>query len=82
MSGLGAVHSFVIPRRAFHPGFKDEVPHVIAIVELDEGVRVLTNIVGADPADVRAGMRVTLEWDDNAGEYPLAKFKPIVGGHA
>jgi len=79
MSGLGAVYSFVIPRRAFHPAFKDEVPYVIAIIELDEGVRVLSNLIGVEPDAVSTGMRVTVEWDDDAGEYPLAKFRPIAG---
>lgn len=79
MSGLGSVHSFVVPRRAFHPAFKEEVPYIIAIIELDEGVRVLSNILGAQPEEVKVGMRVALEWDDEAGEYPLPKFRPVAG---
>jgi len=82
MSGLGAVHSFVVSRRAFHPAFKEEVPYIIAIIELDEGVRVLSNILGAEPEMLSVGMRVALEWDDQAGEYPLAKFRPAAGGSA
>src|SRR3990170_103867 len=44
-SGKGKVYSFTIVRRAAHPGFKDDVPYVFAIIELEEGVRLTSNVV-------------------------------------
>ena len=82
MSGNGEVHSYVVARRAFHPGFAEDVPYVVAIIELDEGVRLVSNVVGIEPEAVKIGARVTLEWDDSSGEYPLPKFRPIEGASA
>src|SRR5262245_60984165 len=46
VSGHGRIYSFVVYHRVYHPGFESEVPYVVAIVELDEGPRLITNIVG------------------------------------
>jgi len=78
MDGRGSVHSYAVCRRAFHPAFKEETPYVVAIIELDEGVRMISNVIGTHPEAVEIGMRVTLEWDD-AGEIPLPKFRPLTG---
>ena len=53
VSGRGKVFSFVIFHRVYHPAFAEEVPYVVALVELDEGPRLLTNIVGVPPEEVR-----------------------------
>jgi uncharacterized protein len=45
-SGRGHVFSFVVFHRVYHPAFTDEVPYVVAIVELEEGPRMLTNVIG------------------------------------
>src|SRR4051794_35666209 len=51
-SGRGIVFSYTVAHRPTHPMFADRVPMVIALVELEEGPRMTTNIVDADPADV------------------------------
>jgi uncharacterized OB-fold protein len=79
MSGKGTVYSFVVAERAFHPAFMPELPYVVAVIELAEGPRLMSSVVGVPPHDVRIGMEVEVVWDD-AGTYPLPKFRPIGAG--
>ena len=58
------------------PGFRDALPYVLAYVELEEGVRLLTNIVDCAPDAVRIGQAVEVVWDDVTPEVTLPKFKP------
>ena len=57
MTGKGVVYSYTITRVA-PAGFEELAPYVVASVELDEGTRVMTNIVDCAPDDVRIGQRV------------------------
>ena len=57
-SGRGTVHTFTIVRQNGQAPFKDELPYVVAMIELDEGVRMMGNITGCDPERVAIGMRV------------------------
>lgn len=75
-SGLGTVYSYTVARRPTAPQWAGEGPYVIAIVELAEGPRLTTNIVGCDPDDVRVGMAVEAAWDDVTPEVTLLKFRP------
>jgi uncharacterized OB-fold protein len=59
-----------------NPAFAAEVPYVFAIVELDEGPRVTTNIVGCAPEDVRVDMPVKAAYDSVTSELALLKFEP------
>jgi len=64
--GIGTVYSYSVVRQSYHPFFRGQVPYVVALVDLDEGPRFLTNVVGlADPADVYIGQRVQLEWEEH-----------------
>ena len=58
VSGRATVYSYTIAYRPPHPAFAAQLPLVVAIVELEEGPRMFTNIVGCDPADVEIGMAV------------------------
>jgi len=58
VSGRGEVHTFTIIRQYGAPPFKDELPYVVAMIELEEGVRVMTNLRDCDPEQVHIGMRV------------------------
>jgi uncharacterized OB-fold protein len=76
VSGGGKVYSFTIVRRAMNPAFAEDVPYVYAIVELDEGPRLMTNIVGCAPEDVRVDMPVKAVYDRVTSEITLLKFQP------
>lgn len=73
VSGLGEVFSFVIYRRTYHPAIP--APYVVAIVELKEGVRLVSNVVGCDPEDVRIGMQVQVTFEQESG-FTLPRFIP------
>lgn len=75
-SGRGRVYSFTIVRRAMNPAFVEDVPYVYAIVELVEGPRVTTNVVGCLPEAVRVDMPVKAVYDDITPEATLLKFEP------
>ncbi len=62
-SGRGRIAAFSIVRRAINADLASEAPYAIAFVELDAGVRMLANIVDADPADLRPGMRVRCRFE-------------------
>jgi uncharacterized OB-fold protein len=74
--GEGTVHSFTVMRRAYHPGLIQEIPYVVAVVELAEGVRIITNIVGCTPEQVSVGMAVTATFPELVPGVRVAKFEP------
>ena len=75
-AGRGAVYTFTATHRTQARGFKDEVPYVLAYVELEEGVQVLTNLVGCDPEKVRIGMPVRVTFEDVTPEISIPRFTP------
>ncbi len=76
-SGRGRVYTYTVVRRPAHPAFKDDVPYVLAIVELEEGPRLTTNIVGVPPEEVHIGMPVEVVFEDVTDEVSLPKFRPV-----
>jgi uncharacterized OB-fold protein len=76
-SGRGKVFTFNIHHVAFNPAFKEDVPYVFALIELDEGPMFGSNIIGCDPYDVTIGMPVEVVFEDITEEYTLPKFRPI-----
>ena len=74
--GKGRVYSFAVYHVAYHPGFENDLPYVVADVELEEGPRLVTNIVGCRPDEVKCEMPVEVTWEDVTQEFSLPKFKP------
>ena len=74
-SGRGAVHTFSVVHRAFHPVFEALVPYVVAVVELEEGPRLMTNLVGCEPEAVRIGLGVEACFETIEGREVL-QFRP------
>jgi len=73
-SGQATLHSFVVAHHPRHPAF--DYPLVIAVVDLAEGTRLVTNLVGVDPADVVIGMPLVLDWLHADPELTLPVFRP------
>jgi uncharacterized protein len=73
-SGRGRIYSFVVYHRVYHPAFADDVPYVVAIIALDEGPRLLSNIVGTAWDQVRCDMRVRAVFEDGDSGVTLPKF--------
>ena len=73
-SGLGVVHSFTVIRRAPMKEFDRLVPYVIALIELDEGPRMMTNILGEDALDTRIGDRVKVCFEQRGPDAKVPQF--------
>jgi uncharacterized protein len=78
-SGRGRVYTYAIQHRAYHPAWQDELPYVTALVQLDEGPRLYTNLVGIDPdpTEIQCDMPVEVVFDDVTEEVSLPKFRPV-----
>jgi len=78
MSGRGTVYTFSIVQRAPTPAFAEDVPFVNAIVELEEGARMMTGLVGVepDPSKISVGTPVEVTFEDITEEVSLPKFQP------
>ena len=77
-SGRGTVYSFTVNRRgqADLSAYKEAGLYVLAYVELDEGPRVMTNIVDCDPETVQIGQRVQVVFHDTGQGTALPRFRP------
>jgi uncharacterized protein len=74
--GRGVVHTFTTQYRPGHPAFADRVPYTAVLVDLEEGVRVLADLVDCAPEDVHVGMPVSVVFDDVTEELTLPRFRP------
>lgn len=76
LSGKGKVFTYNVFHQPYHPGFRDEVPYNTAVIELDEGVKFLSNIVGCANEEIKVDMPVEVCFEDVNAEVSLPKFKP------
>ncbi len=76
-SGQAVVYSYTVTHQNQAPGFREELPYVLAIVQLAEGPRLMTNVVGCAPDQVRIGMPVEVVFDDVTPDVTLPKFRPV-----
>jgi uncharacterized OB-fold protein len=77
VDGMGAIYSFTVMWRAPEPAFDREVPYVLALVDLDAGPRMMSNIIGCPHERVKIGMRVEPVFVDINEDITLIKFKPV-----
>ncbi len=75
-SGRGTVHSFSVVHRAPGPAFKQDTPYAVLLVELEEGPRMISSLIGADPMSVVFDMPVELVGDPIDGGTVLPRFRP------
>jgi uncharacterized OB-fold protein len=73
-SGHGKIFSYVVFHRVYHRGFASEVPYVVALIELEEGPRLLSSIVGTPPDAIECEMPVRVVFDDVAEDVTIPKF--------
>lgn len=78
VSGRGSIYTFTIVHKPTNAAFKTDVPYVVAIVELQEGCRMMTNIIEVqpDPSFVKIGMPVEIVYQRVTDEVALPKFRP------
>jgi uncharacterized OB-fold protein len=75
--GRGTLYTFSVIMQTRNPQFAGLVPYAIAYVDLDEGFRMMSTVVGVDPlTDLKCGQAVQLEWEEQEdGEYPIPVFR-------
>jgi uncharacterized OB-fold protein len=76
-SGKGEIYSFTVARRPAGAAFADDCPYVIASITLEEGARIMTNVVTDDVDSVKIGMPVIVFYDQVSDELTIPKFKPL-----
>lgn len=81
VSGAGTLYTFTVGRIPTLPEFTDEMPQLLAVVELNEGVHINTTLVGVDPAALKIGMHVRPVFDDRPGEVTLLRYTPAESAH-
>lgn len=76
-SGRGVIYSFTVAHAPAGPAFAADVPYVIACVTLDEGARVMSNILTEEPDTIRIGQRVQVVFDKVSDTLTIPKFRVI-----
>lgn len=75
--GLGKLYSYSVCMANVAEAFTPDIPYIVGVVDLQEGVRLLTNIVDCKPEDVKCDMDVKVVFRDVTPEFTLPFFKPI-----
>jgi uncharacterized OB-fold protein len=75
-SGKGRVYTYTVTHQNQAPGFREALPYVLAYVELEEGPRLLTNVVGCEPGDVKIGLPVLADYALADGGIAVPRFRP------
>lgn len=75
LSGKGKVYSFVNYHRAWHPSYEAKTPYNVSLIDLDEGPRLISNVIDCAVDQVKIGMPVQVIYEDNE-DYTLPKFRP------
>lgn len=77
LSGRGVVYAYVVYHHAFHPAFKDALPYNVAEIMLEEGIKVISNVVGVGVDELRSDMPVRARFFRVDDELTLLKFEPV-----
>jgi uncharacterized OB-fold protein len=75
-SGRATLFTFAVMHQQYHPGFVDALPYNLAVVELDEGPRLNTNVVGLANEELRVGLPLVVTFEDVGEGVTLPKFRP------
>ena len=82
VSGEGTLYTYTVARVPTLPEFTDEMPQLLAVVQLDEGPHLNTTLVGVAPEAVKIGERVRPVFDERPGEATLLRYTPVASGLA
>lgn len=76
-AGRGSVYSYTVVQNNAPSAFTADVPYVVAVIRLEEGVQMLSNIVDCDPSAVACDMAVEVTFQRLDDEFTLPKFRPV-----
>lgn len=77
VSGRGKVYTWTVAHHAFHPGFREDLPLAVVTVELEEGVRMVSQVVDAAHDELYIGMPVEVVFEDVTPSVTLPKFRRV-----
>jgi len=77
VAGKGTIYAVSVMHKPGNPMMAGEVPYSVAVVELEEGVRMLANLVGCKPGEGRVGMNVRVTWEPLPDGRNLPLFEPV-----
>lgn len=76
-AGRGSIYSWTVTHQSPHPAFANDVPFAIVVVEMDEGVRLVSRLFDVDPQAIELGQRVAVELVRLRDEIALPYFRPL-----
>ncbi len=74
-SGRGKIFTWTVTHQAMHPAFAGDVPYAVVVVELEEGVRMVSALRGVSPADLQLGLPVRVEFEPVSEGVALPVFR-------
>lgn len=77
VSGRGTVYTYAIVTQLLHPYWADRMPYNVVLVELEEGIRIVSNLVDCPNESIYIGMPVSVVFEDVSDEISLPIFKPL-----
>ncbi len=75
--GRGKIYSFGVYHRVYHKSFQNDVPYAVVVVQLDEGPRLVSNLVNCAPEEFKCDMPVEVIFEDVTEDTTLYKFRPL-----
>ena len=76
-SGRGTLYTFAIMHRVMNPAFASEVPYNVCQIDLDEGVRMVANVIGIANDQLHIGMKLEAVFEEVGTEVSIPKFRPV-----
>ncbi|MCZ2498815.1 hypothetical protein GN316_18790 [Xylophilus sp. Kf1] len=76
LSGRGTVYSSIVFHQVYHPAFATDVPYNVSLIQLEEGPRMFSNVIGLPPSEVKVGDPVAVTFDPVTPEVSIPRFKP------
>ena len=79
-TGRGKLLTWTVVHQVFHPAFKEEVPYAVGVVLLEEGARMIANLRGVKPEEIKGDMEVEVIYEKLSEDITLPQFHPISRG--
>lgn len=79
VSGRGRLYTWTVVYQRYHPAFVQEIPYNVALVELEEGPRLIARIVGCKNEDLRPNMPLEVGFEQVSPDFVLYHFRPVQG---
>jgi len=77
VSGKGCVLSTIVFHQVYNAAFATDVPYNVSLIQLEEGPRMFSNVVGVPPSDVKVGDQVMAVFDAVTNEVTIPRFRPV-----